>query len=568
MRRFLLLALIVAGLAAAAWYYFSRATSLQVAALLPRETIFFAHVPDFNRTRDQWHRSDIYQLYREPAVQDLLRKPLAQVPQRNAASQTIADTEQLEAKDAFVALTSIDNNNPTLVAGFRFHGNQAAAEAIVGKWRANLVKKNASATREKIVHRQHQIEVVSTAHLKLATVYAAHWFFLSNDVAQLKALLDRADKPGEDRQRALEADAAYRDAVSHMPSDYAVLVYLQPKTFVEKLTILRATLGQQTPADKRSLMEQIRSICGTTRFDGAKMHDVFFAAMPRQTDAKLTRSSEALGTADTFFYLVTLVNTRNFEAFGQAAAMGPLGGWLQKFVQVAAKSGITVADWKAAFELELGALADWPANARWPSVIATLPIKDPARAQKIAAAVTAAVDEDAAWTKSEKDGVTYLSMPSPVNLFAITPTIGLSDRLFVAGPDAVSVEAAMKRNQNSSAPLSNSPTYKTAVRALPPPTDSLAYVDMALLYSRLDAALRPLLVMSAAFMPSISDHVDLGKLLAPDVVTRHFGPIVSSQRYDGDGYIAESIGPITANEAAFVIGLAAIYWATAQHRAD
>lgn len=568
MRRFVLFALVAALLAAAAWYYFSRAPKWEVAALLPRETIFLAHLPDFNRTRDQWRHSDICQLYREPAMQEFLRKPFAQASKANAGSQTIAEIERLDPKHAFVALTSMDNTNPTFVVGFRFRGNQAAASEIVDRWRTNLLGKNTSVAREKINYRHHQIENISTAHLNLATVYVRQWFFASNDVAQLKALLDRFDKPGQDRQSTLESDAAFRGAISHMPSDYALLVYLQPKTFAEKLATLRATLGQRIAADQRMLIEQIHSVCGTTRFEGGKMHDVFFAAMPRQTDAKLTRSSEALGTADTVFYLTTLLNTRNLDALGQAAAMGPIGGWWQKYVRATRNSGVSVEEWQAAFDFELAALADWPANTRWPSIILTLPVKDPARANRITSAMTAAVDEDAAWSKSEKDGVIYFSMAAPANMFAITPTIGLSNRLFVAGLDAASVEAAMKRSQNAAAALSNLPAYKTAVRALPPPTESFAYVDMALLYSRLDAALRPLLVMSAAFLPAISDNVDLGRLPASDTVTKHLSPIVSSQRYEHDGYIAESIGPITTNDAALAIAMVAIYWATIQHRAD
>lgn len=566
-RLFVLLLAVALTTAALAWYYFSKATKLQVAALLPRETILFAQVPDFNRTRDQWHRSDIYQLYREPAVQDFLRKPLARSPKTNTA-QTISDIERLDAKDAFIALTSIANNNPILLAGFRFSGNQAVSEEIVSKWRASMQRQNASAKREKIAHRRYQIDVVSSPHLNLATVYAGHWFFASNDVAQLKALLDRVDKPGQDRQASLESDETYRDAVKHMPRDYALLVYLQPKDFAQKLATLRATLGQEIPADQRTLIEQIRSICGTIRFDTGKMHDLFFAAMPKQSDAKLARSSEALGTTDTFLYFATLLNTRNFDALGQAAAVAPLAGWLQKFIRVTANSGITTEDWITAFDLELGTLADWSANARWPSVMATLPVKDPMRANKIATAVMAAADEDAAWTKTEKDGVTYLSMSGPANVFAIMPTIALSDRLLIAGLDAASVEAAIKRSQSPTSTLAKSSTYQAAVRALPPPTESFAYIDMALLYGRLDATLRPLLFMGAAFVPAISERVDLGKLPPADVVAKHLGPIVFSQRYDGGGYVAESIGPVTVNEAAVVIGLMAVYWATLQHRAD
>lgn len=68
---FLLIALAVA--AFAGWYYWQfsqRVSNAPVAALLPRETIFMAQVPDLNRARDEWQHCDIYQLYREPAVQD------------------------------------------------------------------------------------------------------------------------------------------------------------------------------------------------------------------------------------------------------------------------------------------------------------------------------------------------------------------------------------------------------------------------------------------------------------------------------------------------------------------
>src|SRR5262249_13923839 len=66
--------------------------------------------------------------------------------------------------------------------------------------------------------------------------------------------------------------------------------------------------------------------------------------------------------------------------------------------------------------------------------------------------------------------------------------------------------------------------------------------------------LRPILLMAAAFVPAIVGSVDPTKLPPPEIVTKHLSPIVSSQRYDRDGYMAESIGPITLDQSA--IGLA------------
>jgi hypothetical protein len=50
--------------------------------------------------------------------------------------------------------------------------------------------------------------------------------------------------------------------------------------------------------------------------------------------------------------------------------------------------------------------------------------------------------------------------------------------------------------------------------------------------------------MGAAFMPAIADTVDLSKLPPADVITKHLSPIVMSQNYDRDGYVAESVGPV------------------------
>jgi hypothetical protein len=64
------------------------------------------------------------------------------------------------------------------------------------------------------------------------------------------------------------------------------------------------------------------------------------------------------------------------------------------------------------------------------------------------------------------------------------------------------------------------------------------------MYARFDASLRPLLAMGAAFLPSLADTIDVGKLPPSEIVSRHLGPTVMSQSYRGDGYVAESIGSV------------------------
>jgi len=109
MKRIVLLLIALAVAVCAGWYYWKfsqQASNAAVGTLLPRDTIFLAHMPDFSRTRDEWRQADIYQLYREPSVQDFLRKPLSNLSASNAfGAQTLQEIQQLDPKNVFLALT-------------------------------------------------------------------------------------------------------------------------------------------------------------------------------------------------------------------------------------------------------------------------------------------------------------------------------------------------------------------------------------------------------------------------------------------------------------------------------
>ena len=567
MRRLIFLILALAAAAFAGWYYWKlsqQISSAPVSALLPRDTIFLAHMPDFNRSRDEWYRSDIYQLYRELAVQDFLRKPLGNVPTPNAfGAQTLREIGQLDPKHAFVALTSMDNNNPKFVGGFRFRASQEEAEQIINKWRSKLLEQTPAAKREKLQYQRREIELVTAAPFTLATTYDRPWFFAATDVTELKALLDRADHRAKNAEATLEKDEAYREAVSHRPSNYAAFFYLQPKIFSERLAALRAAVRSRPTPGEATMLEKMRCIAGSMRFENGKIHDVLFLGMPKlEHEATLTRSSVSLGTKETFFYLSMLLNLgEKIDTLNQAAAFAGT-----KVFQALADSGIAADDWKAAFGLELASLADWPSSAHWPSLLLTLPVTDAAKAGKITDALIRA-DEGATWTQTDKDGVRYFSKQSAASFVAITPTIALSDRILVAGLNPVSVEEAMKRSGAGSSGLSDSQTYKAAERLLPAPTNFFAYIDTGLLYSRLDASLRPMLLMAAAFMPAVAGSVDLTKLPSPEIITKHLSPIVSSQRYDHDGYVAESVGPITLDQSAIGVAILSSLGTAARQKA-
>ncbi len=199
-------------------------------------------------------------------------------------------------------------------------------------------------------------------------------------------------------------------------------------------------------------------------------------------------------------------------------------------------------------------LADWGAQARWPLVLATLPVKDSVKAKRILTALTTGADKEAKWTQQEKDGALYFSMESAGGFVPVAPVIAVSDHLVIAGLEAASVEAAIKRSGTSSSELANSQNYVNAASALPAPDQAFGYIDTALLYTRFDATLRPMLLMGAMFLPKVAEYVDLSKWPPADVVTKHLSPVVTSTYYKNNGYVTESVGPVTFPQAAVGAG--------------
>lgn len=555
MKRFQLLVIVAAITAGLIWmsFYRSRHTSsAAVTALLPKDTLAFVHLPDFNRSRAELHQTDLYQLWTEPAVQDFLQRPRAKIPAPKGFGPTVQECESLQMKDAFVALLNIEHSAWKIVGGFRFKGDPGNAERIVTNWKTKLLGQ--APERETVDYQGHQIQAAASGIFRLSTVRDGQWFFFANDPEQLKPLLDRVDGRVKDAATVLAADDVFATASKRMPSAYTGLAFARIDRLVEKLMPFAADEARES-ADQLAAIRQIRSLCAATSFDGGKIRDTIFVGMPKLLDAgDLTRASLAIATKDTFLYAAGFLNLTNPVPLPSSpGALGWLSG-LQKITGALSANGITLEGWNSAFGPEWSWVGSWPANSHWPTLFATLPVKDPAKANKILSIMTTASDDAADWTHQEKDGVHYFSTSAGGQLFSFSPTIGLSDRMLIAGADAGSVEAAMKRSTAGNSGLATSTDFKNAERAVPAAKQTFTYIDPALVYTRVDATFRPMLLMSAAFLPGIAETVDLSKLPAPEIITKHLTPIVMSQSYDGDGYIAESVGPVTVYQAIIGVG--------------
>ena len=417
------------------------------------------------------------------------------------------------------------------------------------------MSKTATAKRETIVYEQHKIETVQVSHFIFASVYDNQWYFASNDLAELKALLDRLDHRREKTQDSLAENAAFTAAAKHLPREYAGMLFLDPRPFVEKLMPLVALTGQSLPMNQLERLKQVRSVAATLGFDHGRMRETDFVAMPQvSAEEKLERPLARAAGANTFLYSASRVHwPDNLLASSAPAAVG-LPVLVQQFAEAIKTRGISPEDLRQAFGDELEIVGDWPADSHWPTLIATLPVDDIARAKKVVDALTSIEVGGAPWTRSVHDGATFYSAQPFGGFVPVHPAVALSDKFMFAGSEVAAVAGALRRITQPTGELKKTATFHNAAAQVPPADSAFTYVDAGLLYQRLDAAMRPLLLMGATFYPGLGQTVDLSKLPPPEAITKHLSPIVMAQRYESDGYVTESVGPVTFREA--TIGVA------------
>ncbi|MGI8891426.1 MAG: hypothetical protein ACR2G0_11670 [Chthoniobacterales bacterium] len=551
----LLIALVAA---AAVWVIVRIQLAKQMALvpdLLPASTLAFVEAPDLRQARKEWRASDLYQIWKEPAVRAWLDQPLGRLMKDRPGHEALEEFLRVGPTHSFLALTSLKNNEPTLIGGFHFEQTPEEVRQFIEQRETDLLSKAPDAKRETIIYEQHKIETVQISHFIFARVYDNQWFFASNDLNTLKALLNRLDHRRENAHDSLREDPAFAATAKHLPQDFAILLFLDPRPFVEKLSPLIAMTGHSLALDQLQRFRQMRTMTAAIGFDHGKMRETDFVAMPSMGAAGPRLRRPLLGAAgtNTFLYSVSLIHwTNNLQAPAAPAALG-LPTLVRQITAVMNARGISQEDWRQAFGDELEIAAAWPTDSHWPSLVAALPVKEVEKARKIAEALTSVEIAGAPWNQATHDDAIFFNSQPFGDFIPIRPALALTKNFMLAGSDLATVEATLNRLAQPPDELQKSALFHEAFIKVSRGENAFSYVDARLLYQRLDAAARPLLAMGASFYPALTQTVNSTGLPPPEAIAKHLSPIVMSQRYEDGGYVTESVGPVTFREA--TIGL-------------
>ena len=157
------------------------------------------------------------------------------------------------------------------------------------------------------------------------------------------------------------------------------------------------------------------------------------------------------------------------------------------------------------------------------------------------------------WTRQEIDGNPCYTLPSSAAVW-VAPAIVMTDKFLVCGLNLESAKVAVRRLKANDARLDTTAGYRKAAATVVQPASVFGFIDGKASFEKIYDTLKPLVMMSAAFLPKVKDYVDLGKLPPVEAISKHLGPIVFSQGSTDEGLLFESTGVITFSQAIFGVG--------------
>lgn len=533
----------------AVWFWRSLGAS-DAARLLPQDTVVLVTLPDAIRTGMRWPSTTLAKIGVEPDIKAFLDRPFSRLGQKQGGDEALRILMDLKPTRLFFAVTSASPQHAGLLVGFQFLGSRHSFESAVGRLRAELDRHATGQPAQIQKYNGFDITVTTHGPHSLFTATAGHWAFLSNDVDVIHHVLDRA--AGTAKDGVLADLPRYQRVVKELPEDPDLLIFSQPQAIVDTLLAFGQSLGAQQIPSQVEQVKKVEAVGIGVKLDGADIRDAIFVLRPDPPDVgKLTHAGMKLTSPDTFAYFDFLANFAEMAHAGGGPVFAPL-------LQNPAVQGSRLMEMAPqAFGPECSVSASWPAGQMKPEVLLAVQVRDAAKAAQCLTELTSLFPET---MRSKQNGVDFYSFPS-LQTPLINPAIAQIDGFLLAGLDPSGLERAVAAGQNGT-PLDKTPAFGPAKEFYSRANEVFGYVNTSQVFTRAYDAMRPVFMFSISLMPGLSDYLDSTKLPSTASIAKHLQPMISAQTRLPDGYLLESSGPITMNQAALLAAAAGFYFAS------
>jgi hypothetical protein len=541
----ILLAILVLIAASALWIL--RATGpTDAAALLPAETVALASLPDLPRSGARWPKTILAKIGAEPEMKAFLERPVQYLTKDRGGKEAAGILWKLKPGRIFAAVLSVSSNDAALLVGFQFWGGKGGHDLAVARLRYELSR--GGSAPEVVRENYHGVEIASSAHhgLTLYNASQGQWGFISNNLPALKDAIDRA--AGRKKEGSLADSPRYKEVLGKLATDADLLLFCQPQSALETLLEVGSSLGAQPITQHVEQLRKVEAIGATTKLDEANLRDSIFVLRRNPPDiGSLDRGAMKFTSQETAAYFEFVCDFRQiFSAASNAIATGlsstpaMQSTRLPQLIPEALGPNCAIS-------------VSWAPQRMRPTGLIAVQIKDQAKAEESVRELLALFPASV----TEVQGIPCFSFPSFQSAFA-NPTLALVEGFLVLGVDPGELSHSLQSFKTGET-LEKSPVFAPAQSAYRAANDVFGYADSKVLFERGFPILRQVIVFGAAVVPGASAIIDGSKLPETESIAKHLQPIIYSQTRLPEGYLAESNGPITMNQALF-LGAAAGAW--------
>jgi hypothetical protein len=539
MKKVLLILVIVAlaAVAAAALWIFQGRGPSDAAALVPAETIALASLPDLPRSSARWPKTILAKIAAEPEMKAFLERPIQYLTAERGGTEAASILWQLKPARIFAAILSLTANDATFLVGFQFWGGKSGHDLAVARLRAELSRGGPS---PQVSHEQHHgVDIASTKHQGFVLYNASQgqWGFLSNNLQAIRDAIDRA--AGKLKGGTLADNATYKAVAGRLADDPDLLLYCQPQRPLEVLLEVGASTGAEPITRQVDQLRKVEAVGATTKLDDANLRDNVFVLRRNPPDiGSLTRETMKFTSQETVAYCEFVTDFRQAltAASNTMAARFPDSPFQNsKLWQLLPE----------AFGPDCAVSVSWPAGQLRPTGLVALQIKDQAKADESLQEALAVFPGASA---TETDGVRYYSLTALQSAFA-NPSLAFAQGFLLMGIDPGDLHHAVQ-SFNAGQTLEKSPVFASAATTYKEANEVFAFLDSKAIFERGFPMVRQIIVFGAAVVPGASAVIDGSKVPETETIAKHLQPILYKQTRIPEGYLVESTGPLTMNQAA------------------
>ncbi len=563
------------------------AAQTRLEQVLPPETLMFVSLTDVMGSAERFKGTALYQLWREPEVQefvaplvakieDEIDKARAQAQQAGPLGAAALELLNLKPGQIAIALLPPDASTPLPIpvaaAVIEVHEGVEYINAVIQTAMPLLLQQQGLAEGAPFTHQGVEVKVITASMVGLSIYYAVdgNRILVTTSKALMTDLMDGF-------RTAPAASLATGPALSQLykvvgkSPEFIVMVGLAGvlKTYEP---MLMASVPPQTPQIIDALgLRDIQSIALATAFDGKAIRDAFCVGAPgeRRGIAALLDmpmgEKELLGRVPADALYVSAAKIELSEMYDTLLAMVQQidprvhEEFMGQIAQFEAQIGASIkGDILDSIGDELAIYYRFPTElalmfkVERPEPLSALLIKGLAAARP------------PRWRRGQTEplaivfnGSTIHYAPVRVEDVVLWPSFAMKDGVCVVALNPQTIKSVLAREQTES--IAGNPKFKQAMAKVARPNVSVEFTDM----ERLIEPAYDVLALVLQFMSNERDlrelqrelGLDFGKLPSKEAIARHMFPLVQSYSVDAEGFVVQTHGPVGGQLLSFGGGL-------------